>query len=92
MNIPFLNPLLLLITLVSILAIFLLGKAAARHPEGVMNAVAVLGVAILLGGLGFTVLNAGAAGALIIGVQAAGFAVMILMLWRHWNHRADMRR
>lgn len=90
MNVPALNPLLLIITLLSIGAIFLLGRAAARHPEGVMSTLAVLSLAGLLGSLGFMVLNAGAAGALIIGVQFAGFAIMLLMLWRHWTRRPGM--
>jgi len=88
MNLPYLNPVLLLITFAAISAIFLLGWAAARHPEGVMNTVALVGLALLMGGLGFSVLNAGAAGPLIIGVQFAGFAVLVLMLWRHWTRRA----
>lgn len=92
MNTPFFNPALLLITLAAISAIFLLGWAAARHPEGVMSSLALVGLALLMGGLGFSVLNAGAAGPLIIGVQFAGFAIMVLMLWRHWTGRTGVGR
>jgi hypothetical protein len=86
------NLILLAVTLAFILATFLLSRTAARHPEGVMNTLAILGLAALLGALGFSVIHSEAAGPLIIGVQFAGFAALVLMLWRHWTEGPLSRR